>query len=220
MLMFFFNPMDSNNISMLLEKLKKDRLLSFSEYKSLLEGTYTLLQNEDDNQDEYNLSLSVICHVAEYLPDDSFLHELLLECISSTRVFLYRDMLEDKNESFKAYKSSVTEEFARAFYTLDNGTTLTKDQKQLLDLFQEHKRLVVSAPTSFGKSRIISEIINNNDYSNIAIILPTIALLTETFIRFRSDESISNKYNLVNSLKQPLKAKNNILIFTPEKIDL
>src|SRR5690606_31323552 len=155
-----------------------------------------------------------------YLPDDILLKEILLECISSSRVFMYRDMLSAKSEFIKNIEPSLSEEFAREFYTLDSGTTLTKEQKKLFNEFQKHKRIVVSAPTSFGKSRIITEIINHNEYSNIAIVLPTIALLTETFIRFRKDEKISQKYNLVNSIKQPLKEKNNILIFTPEKIDL
>lgn len=218
--MYYYYYGEYDDIKGLLEKLKKNRTLSTQEFKSLLEGTYNLLQKDVSNQDWYNLSLSVICHVSEYLPNDSLLQELLLECISSSRVFLYRDMLTEKNQKFKTYTPSSSEEFARAFYTLDTDTTLTKDQRKLFNYFQVNRRIVVSAPTSFGKSRIISEIINHNDYSNIAIVLPTIALLTETFIRLRGNANISNKYNLVNSLKQPLKNKNNILIFTPEKIDM
>lgn len=204
----------------LLDKLKEEKSLSFDEFKELLEGTYEILQKNIDDNELYNFSLSVICHVSEYLPEDLFLKEILLECISSSRVFLYRDMLENKSELIKQILPSLSEEFAREFYTLESGTTLTKEQKKLFSEFQKHRRIVVSAPTSFGKSRIITEIINQNEYSNIAIVLPTIALLTETFIRFRKDINISRKYNLVNSVKQPLKAKNNILIFTPEKIDL
>lgn len=208
------------NLYSLLVKLKEERNLSFYEFKELLEGTYEILQTNIDDNELYNFSLSVICHVSEYLPEDLFLKEILLECISSSRVFLYRDMLENKSELIKQIKPFLTEEFAREFYTLQSGTTLTKEQKKLFSEFQKHRRIIVSAPTSFGKSRIITEIINQNEYSNIAIVLPTIALLTETFIRFRKDVNISGKYNLVNSVKQPLKAKNNILIFTPEKIDL
>lgn len=218
--MYYYYYTEYDYINNLLQKLKKNRTLSYKEFKEILEGTYYLLQKDIDNEDWYNLSLSVICHVSEYLPDDSLLNEILLECISASRVFLYRDMLNNKSTKIKNSEPSLVEEFARSFYTLASGTTLTKDQKELLGLFQQHKRIVVSAPTSFGKSRIITEIITHNDYSNIAIILPTIALLTETFIRFRKDNLIFEKYNLVNSLKQPLKEKNNILIFTPEKIDL
>jgi helicase len=209
-----------SQIEQLLNKLKTDRFLSFEDFKLLLESTYTLLQEQIENSESYNLALSVICHVSEYLPNDLLLQELLSDCIISSRVFLYRDMLESKSTEFAKQESSHYEDFARAFYTLDTNTTLTRDQKKLFNYFQRYRRIVVSAPTSFGKSRIISEIINHNNYSNIAIILPTIALLAETFVRFRKDNKISQKYNLVNSLKQPLNDKNNILIFTPEKIDL
>lgn len=217
--MYYYYYSDFHELSLLLENLKKDKALPYNDYKKLLEGTYHLLQKDVENEDWYNLSLSVICHVSEYLPNDSLLKELLIECISASRVFLYRDMLEQKfPNSFQT--SSYFEDFARAFYTLETNTTLTKEQKELFDFFQINKRIVVSAPTSFGKSRIITEIINHNDYGNIAIILPTIALLSETFIRFRKDELITKKYNIVNTLKQPLKDSNNILIFTPEKMDL
>ncbi len=218
--MYYYYYYNYDEINDLLEKLKKDKILPDSDFKKLLEGTYNLLQKDIDNDDWYNLSLSVICHVSEYLPRDSLVNELLLECISSSRVFLYRDMLEKKFPDLLMNKSSLFEDFARAFYTLNTNTTLTKEQKELFNFFQENKRIVISAPTSFGKSRIITEIVNHNDYFNIAVVLPTIALLSETFIRFRKDDKISSKYNLVNNLKQPLKEKYNLLIFTPEKMDL
>ena len=217
--MYYYYYSGFDELQLLLENLKKDKTLPYSDFKKLLEGTYHLLQKDVDNEDWYNLSLSIICHVSEYLPNDPLLNELLIECVSASRVFLYRDMLEQKfPNSFNT--SSVIEDFARAFYTLKTNTTLTKEQKELFDFFQINKKIVVSAPTSFGKSRIITEIINHNDYCNIAIILPTIALLSETFIRLRKDELITKKYNLINTLKQPLKDNYNILIFTPEKMDL
>lgn len=217
--MVFSSP-SYEDLQKLFAKLKSEKVLSFKEFKDLLEGTYAVLQANIDNDFLYNFSLSVICYASEYLPEDVLLREILLECISSSRVFMYRDMLSAKSEFIKNIELSLSEEFAKEFYTLESGTTLTKEQKKLFKEFQKNKRIVVSAPTSFGKSRIVTEIINHNEYSNIAIVLPTIALLTETFIRFRKDEKISQKYNLVNSIKQPLKEKNNIFIFTPEKIDL
>ena len=54
------------------------------------------------------------------------------------------------------------------YYTADiSKSILTRDQKRLFDSFQEKKRLIISAPTSFGKSRIIQEIIIHNTYNNI-----------------------------------------------------
>ncbi|WP_203296761.1 DEAD/DEAH box helicase [Luteirhabdus pelagi] len=209
---------DSNEVISVLEELKTKKALPNGSFKKLLESTYYFLQTKSENKNLYNLSLSVICHTAEYLPEDKLLEDLLFECISASRVFLYRDMLESKFPEI-SNKPSIYENFARAFYTMDTTTTLTKEQKELFNFFQENRRIVVSAPTSFGKSRIITEIINHNNYSNIAIVLPTIALLSETFIRFRKDNLIFQKYNIVNTLQQPLRDHHNLLIFTPEKID-
>jgi hypothetical protein len=42
------------------------------------------------------------------------------------------------------------------------------------------------APTSFGKSSIIREVIKQNDFSKIAIIVPTKSLITQTYIDVRN----------------------------------
>lgn len=42
------------------------------------------------------------------------------------------------------------------------------------------------APTSFGKSSIIREVIKQNDFSKIAIIVPTKSLITQTYIDIRN----------------------------------
>ncbi|REC80096.1 DNA helicase [Chryseobacterium elymi] len=44
------------------------------------------------------------------------------------------------------------------------------------------------APTSFGKSSIIREVIKQNDFSKIAIIVPTKSLITQTYIDIRNLE--------------------------------
>jgi len=201
----------------LVEKLKDKELLEFNDFKSLLESTYSLLNLNDD--DAYNIGLYSICHIGEYLPKDIFLLQLLNDCIVSSRVFLYKEMLP-KNDLIE---DSFFDSYAKEIYTLDTGTVLTKDQKKLFKLFNQHKRLIVSAPTSFGKSRIIEEIIIHYNYVNIAIILPTIALLSETYIRFNLNSTIKENYNLVNSLGLAdtiNKHNKNIFILTPEKMDM
>lgn len=200
----------------LLNKLKKTSQLEESEYVKLLKDTYHNL----DFDDKYNLCLSSICHISNNLPNNNRIQYLLHDCIVKSRVFLYNDMLkklysEDYNLDF-----SWIDSIAKNFYTswLDN-TTLTKDQKDIFDLFQTNRKIVISAPTSFWKSKIIDEIIIHNDYKNIAVILPTIALLNETYFRFNWNKLIRNNYNFINSLTIKPKEKN-IFIFTPEKMDL
>jgi len=208
-------------VSSLLEKLKTNKEISLDEYKELLENNYELLSFYSNEQQFYNLGLSVVCHVSEYLPADNLLISLLEDNIEASRVFLYDDMLErTKNIQIKR---NIFSSFIKHTYTLDTDTVLTKDQKKLFEEFQKHRKIIVSAPTSFGKSRIVEEIIIHNNYKSIVIVLPTIALLSETFIKFNLNPKISEKYNIVNSLTsaENLNAsENTILIFTPEKMDL
>lgn len=60
---------------------------------------------------------------------------------------------------------------------------LDKSQKEVVDFFQslEVKRLLVSAPTSYGKTYLMREILylNRDRYFNILLVFPTIALLRE-----------------------------------------
>ncbi|WP_025848567.1 helicase-related protein [Paenibacillus ehimensis] len=217
--MIFINGDRVNRTIQLLEKLKKNASLSNKEYKFMLETAYHLLSSDDD--DEYNLGLSIICHVAEAKPGDAFIHQLLFDCIIESRVFLYHEMYRRNDNKYQEnIGHGALDNFVESFYTLNTGTILTRDQKRLFEDFQKFRRLVVSAPTSFGKSRIVSEIIIHGSYSNIAIVLPTIALLNETYLSFRKNLIIRERYNLINTLTQVFGSSNNIFILTPEKMDL
>ncbi len=196
-----------------IKKLKTKEEISFPEYKQSLELAHMILNS--DNIEEYNLGLSVICHVATSQPKDILIQQLLHDCIVNSRIFLYANMLKN-NE----YHNSQFDDIKRFIYTNNKtNTLLTKDQKNLVKLFDLNKKLIVSAPTSFGKSRIIPELINEYDYNNIAIVLPTIALLNETYLSLKKYSFITDKYQIVNSLMIPLQDKN-IFIFTPEKMDM
>jgi len=204
-------------------KLIKQGLYHKTDYIKLLENTYNLLICSSNNTDYYNLGLSAICHISDNVPDDEFIKYILKDCIVASRVFLYANMLRDKNKNQSFINNSMIDDFAADYYTMKSGTILTKDQKEILWLHKKHKRLIVSAPTSFGKSRIIEEIILINNYKNIIIVLPTIALLSETYVKFNKNRSISEKYNLINSLsldEKSIDSSFNIFILTPEKTDL
>jgi replicative superfamily II helicase len=60
------------------------------------------------------------------------------------------------------------------------------EQKYLIDLINSEKNVIASAPTSFGKSLLIEEIVASKKYKNIIIIQPTLALLDETRKKFQN----------------------------------
>lgn len=90
------------------------------------------------------------------------------------------------------------------------------EQSRVLKLLLKGENIVLSAPTSFGKSYIIDALISikKSEMDNILIIVPTIALLDETrrriYSKFKSD------YNIITTSKQEIKSKN-IFILTQER---
>lgn len=203
-------------IKTLLSKLRGKDLLSIEELENLLINTYRLLDSEDEN--DYNLSLSVICHVADSKPQDKLILQLLHDCIIKSRIFLYDNLLETYLENYIP-QISAQDSLARSFYTSKTtDTILTKPQKVIFDLFQKHRRLMVSAPTSFGKTRIIREIIKHNQYKNIALIMPTVSLLSEQYQELK--ENIK-EYIISKSSKVKIDdSKKYILILTPERMNV
>ena len=76
------------------------------------------------------------------------------------------------------------------------------------------QNLVVSAPTSFGKSLLIEEFVARRKYENILIIQPTLALIDETR---RKLSHYSDYYNIVVNTHQEIGEKN-LFILTSERV--
>ena len=94
---------------------------------------------------------------------------------------------------------------------------LHEDQKHLLSLLNSDKNVIVSAPTSFGKSLLIEEIIASNKFKNIIIIQPTLALLDETRRKLKKYDE--NYKLIVRTSQESSKEKGNIYLFTAERVN-
>lgn len=87
-------------------------------------------------------------------------------------------------------------------------------QGEIYRLLLDGENVILSAPTSFGKSLLIDAVIASQKYSNIVIIVPSIALIEET--RERIAEKFSNIYKIISFPSQQFGEKN-ICIFTQER---
>ena len=94
---------------------------------------------------------------------------------------------------------------------------LHEDQKHLLSLLNSDKNVVVSAPTSFGKSLLIEEFVASNKFKNLIIIQPTLALLDETRRKLRKYDE--NYKIIVRTSQEPSLDKGNIYLFTAERVN-
>jgi len=95
------------------------------------------------------------------------------------------------------------------------GVCFHEEQLALAMLLETNKSLIVSAPTSFGKSLLIEEIVASKRYKNIVIVQPTLALLDETRKKL---QKYKNEYNIIVSTNQTPKDGRNLFLFTGERV--
>ena len=88
-----------------------------------------------------------------------------------------------------------------------------REQAEIYRRLLNGDSVILSAPTSFGKSRIIDAIIATGRFRNVAVIVPTLALIDETRRRLTQ---FSARYKIVSHLSQQ-PGESNIFIFTAER---
>ncbi|MFS2016050.1 DEAD/DEAH box helicase [Massilia sp. CT11-108] len=91
------------------------------------------------------------------------------------------------------------------------------EQKLVFDILNAGKNLVVSAPTSFGKSLLIEEMVASKNFKNIVIIQPTLALLDETRKKLGK---YRDSYKLIlRTSQEPDQNRGNIFLLTAERVN-
>lgn len=139
----------------------------------------------------------------------------------------YYDMLVNKFTKEQLYTIDLKTMSSLIYETslhIDDNIKIHKYQKKVLELYSKSSlnRYFLSATTSFGKTFLIYEIIKKMQYNNVALIFPTIALLSENYQRIFTDENYSYFYDefkihtLSDIDKKDINDKN-IFIYTPER---
>lgn len=125
--------------------------------------------------------------------------------------------VEDENIGLNTISSLLYES---SLYT-DEKSKLHQYQMDILNLFEKGKqnRFFLSASTSFGKTHLVYEVIKKMQYKNIALIFPSIALLTENLSKIKEGKItflIDYKIHTLSDIDNEY-GENNIFIFTPER---
>lgn len=110
--------------------------------------------------------------------------------------------------------AAIRYEYHKSLFLQD--VYLHEEQQTLSIELQSKRSVVVSAPTSFGKSLLIEELIASRIYKQIVIIQPTLALLDETrkkLLKYRDSYKI-----IVSTNQEPDDIKGNIFLFTGERV--
>jgi hypothetical protein len=90
---------------------------------------------------------------------------------------------------------------------------LHRSQARVLNWLMSGASVILSAPTSFGKSLLIDIIISARNFNNVVLIVPTLALVEET--RRRMSRFVDD-YSIVTSSNQKVSEKN-IFVLTQER---
>ena len=128
-------------------------------------------------------------------------------------------VIEDERVGINTFAALLYE---TTLYT-DEYSKLHRFQKEILNKYQKNKqnRYFISASTSFGKTHLAYEVVKKQQYKNVILIFPTIALLTENLLKLKERKEYQHfKENYaIHTLSETKDeySKQNIFIFTPER---
>ena len=111
---------------------------------------------------------------------------------------------------------SLSDQIAYEFHkplNMEHELVFHRQQSEIYLRLMEGQNVILSAPTSFGKSRIIDAVIAAERFNNIVVIVPTIALIDETRRRL---SAFSNRYKIVTQVSQEPESRN-VFVFTAER---
>ena len=135
----------------------------------------------------------------------------------------YFDLLKDKFTDCRISDENIKTLTLSALFhdasLIRGNSKLHRYQKNVLDSFiaRQQNRFVLTAPTSFGKTFLVYEIIRKMQYQNILLIFPAISLLSENYARLCSLDSFQ-EYKIHSLSEEEFNlSEKNIFIFTPER---
>ncbi|MGQ1300701.1 DEAD/DEAH box helicase [Acinetobacter nosocomialis] len=191
----------------LIEKIKYNKVFSFDETFSIYsECSKNLIQDENIGRE---ILIYILNYKEKFHPD---LNEILSDLTESIGFYPYlqKEKLKINNTSANIRLGINESKNIKNKYFHD-------EQKYVLDLLNSGKNLILSAPTSFGKSLLIEEIVASKKYKNVVIIQPTLALLDETRKKLNKYDSY---YKLIlRTSQEPDTTKGNIFLLTAERVN-
>ncbi len=199
------------NIKEVISKIENKESISIDQSFSFAKITSVLLRNNEDK------GRKIIIYVLDNwvkFPDETI--EIWTDIIESAGFYPYLEKLENEIENFKF--NNLAGEIRKESHFSENldGKYFHEEQKYLKKILDDGKNLIVSAPTSFGKSLLIEEIVASNKFKNIVIIQPTLALLDETRKKLKK---YKEKYKIiVRTSQEPSEEKGNLFLLTAERV--
>ena len=132
--------------------------------------------------------------------------EILYSLVRAVGLFPYL------NPDILSLQDLLAYEFHRPYNMDESDIVFHSVQAQVYRKLLSGENVILSAPTSFGKSLIIDAMLASQEFDNIVIVVPTIALIDET----RKRLSQFTEYKIITHGDQQ-RDKRNIFIMTQER---
>lgn len=152
-------------------------------------------------------STELVIRALEYFDRDGDYGEMLRSLMIQHGLYPYIVGHEDG----VALRDAVVMEMNRPNATQE--TIFHRIQSQVFHRLVEGENVILSAPTSFGKSVVVDALVETGNYSNVVVIVPTIALLDETRRRL----SRYAGYKIITHPNQDF-GERNIFVMTQERL--
>ena len=99
----------------------------------------------------------------------------------------------------------------------DSEVVMHPQQIECLNYLMRGDDLLISAPTSFGKTFVALEYMSRKGLNNIVFVVPTLALMNELFVKIKN--KFGQEYNIIQNGYENVEEKN-IYIIVPERADI
>lgn len=197
------------NVNKIIEEIRELSTINQSKSFEYAQKCSKLLRNQKEEDGARRIIINILDNWEKL---DNSTHELWSDLIESAGFYPYLD-----KENNKLIFKNTAGEIRKGVHKSENlEKYFHEEQKRLSEILNSEKNLIVSAPTSFGKSLLIEEIVAGKKYKNIVVIQPTLALLDETrkkLIKYRDYYKI-----IVRTSQEPSKEKGNLFLLTAERI--
>jgi hypothetical protein len=194
-----------------IRKIDKAKILSYNESFKIASYCSTLLSGNDK---KIAKARKIVIHVLNNwgsIPSETY--PIWTDIIEAVGFYPY---IEKNKETMiiRSLSDEVRQKSHLSKYL--SSTYLHKEQKILSDILLSKKNVIASAPTSFGKSLLIEELVASGKYHNIVIIQPTLALLDETRLKLKK---YSTNFKIIVRTTQPAATdKGNLFLLTAERV--
>lgn len=223
-----------------LEHIPNTRFLKVDEpdYEYMLEVSNIFAQST--NEEFHNIAQRIAQYVIEFVDNDYYKQAayMVLELLVNKQSIILAQKINKipsniyYSQPFKFTLENINRDIEYSFYATDNDVVhCNKFQKEFWDGVENSNNIVsISAPTSAGKSYIVTKWLkynlglNNSDEINVAIIVPTRALINQfeqdlkrEFIDYKSIVNIISMPFAKSSLTNKCKT---IYVFTQERMNI